>query len=442
MSVLLCLGEFLEMNGGGRLVNLLLRLDLAHTSERSAKSLHRVHRQRVGELNSELNEQVSVLVRSLVERHSEAFSSQLRVILDDFSLLGLDSDTFAIQMLKRKACSGEGFKQSHSFLHVEISALPRELGMLFEHELDEQIACLSLGHFVSLSVKRDFLAVSHTLLQIDRHLFVILGHLLAHALFAALLGIDHFALTIAIFALSLRLGVHAGTELDHNSLNTSALAPVASAHSRGIGASDTVATGAESLALDVKLEFLALEHLLQSHFNLARYGLHLGLLLGTTTAATTSEHHVEEIALATATAASLETFLTVRVIDLSLFGVSKNFVSNCDFLELLGVSTLVGVLSPSLITESFLDLFLGRGLLDADQFVVFRVVDRLLLTALAGEATSAAHKLFYTLSVSISTHNNVTCHSYLNNDKFEAECLLNYLPPKGNPPPNIFFFQN
>ena len=104
----------------------------------------------------------------------------------------------------------------------------------------------------------------------------------------------------------------------------------------------------------------------------------LGLgLFGAGISLSSAEEAAEDVAHSTAAwrSAVLDTLLSILIVELSLFGVGQGLVSVGDFLELIGVTSFIGVLLEGLSSEGFSDL-LGSGLLiDTEELVVLGCVD-------------------------------------------------------------------
>jgi len=209
-------------------------------------------------------------------------------------------------------------------------------------------------------------AVGGALVDFSFNNFLLLDDLLSIASLALVFFVDDLAFTTAVVTRSLGLGVHAGSELNHLGDHTTSLATSALLDS-AFFASETVAAGADSLSVDCNLGLLTIINFFERHFEGVLDGLtFLRSLRPSLSRSTTTSEHVEDVihaATATSTAAfSSHGIDTAFVIDVTLLSVAKNFVSLLNFLELLLITTAIGVVISSSSMVGFLDLG-HRGLL-------------------------------------------------------------------------------
>lgn len=206
--------------------------------------------------------------------------------------------------------------------------------------------------------------------SLNRHLqnTIHLYHLLPLAALASVLLLHDLPLTSAVSALALRLRVHAGTQLDQSSNHSSSLALGAFSD---VIASLALAGLADTVSSDLHVFHGAVVDLLQSDLQLHQLGLTLTWtsLLSSTTS---SSEHLEQVAKASSSGSTtiLNSLLSVVIIELSLLGIGEDFVCASDFLELIRVSALIGVLLQGFLPESLADLLSSGLLVDAQQLIV------------------------------------------------------------------------
>jgi len=207
-------------------------------------------------------------------------------------------------------------------------------------------------------------AVGGALVDFSFNNFLLLDDLLSIASLALVFFVDDLAFTTAVVTRSLGLGVHAGSELNHLGDHTASLAASALLDS-AFFASETVAAGADSLSVDCNLGLLTIINFFERHFEGVLDGLAFLRSLGPLSSATATSEHVHQVihaATAASTAFSSHGIDTAFVIDVTLLSVGKNFVSLLNFLELLLITTAIGVVISSSLMVGLLDLA-HRGLL-------------------------------------------------------------------------------
>jgi len=112
--------------------------------------------------------------------------------------------------------------------------------------------------------------------------------------------------------------------------------------------------------------------------------------------AAAAEHLREDITMAAASSASalLESLLSLSVIDLSLVLVAKHLVCVRNFLELLRITSFVGMFLQSFLVISFLDLSELRIFVNSEELIELLVVHGFLRSTATGRAAMHARKLF------------------------------------------------
>jgi hypothetical protein len=130
-----------------------------------------------------------------------------------------------------------------------------------------------------------------------------------------------------------------------------------------------------SVPLNVDIFHSANVHIIECdlNFNKLRFGLSgSGISLASST-----EKAAKDVSHSTTSrwTTVLNTFLTVFIIQLSLFGIGESLIGVGDFFEFIGVASFIRVFLQSFSSESFSDL-LGSGLfVDTKEFIVLCGVD-------------------------------------------------------------------
>lgn len=137
--------------------------------------------------------------------------------------------------------------------------------MLLLFDLDNDIPCFSVRHFVALSVNNVLLSIGCPLVHFDLQNLALLLDLLALAVLAYLGRIHHCANAIALVTWTGPLRVHARPQLHHDSAH--ALAPAAGAGLDGgrVRAADAIALRADPLPLDSHLQLGAIVQVLKAN---------------------------------------------------------------------------------------------------------------------------------------------------------------------------------
>lgn len=165
----------------------------------------------VGELDGELNIEVSSLVAGLVERQAQSLGSHERVRLDDVTLLTFDAHIPAVQVLESEFKASQSFKQSNLLFHQKVRTFSDKNSVFFLNNLNDHITCFDtfFRNFVALAVKSDLFAVLHSLFNGGSQLSLVFFDLLTFAALAAFGRVNHFSFTVAVVALLSGLRVHA-----------------------------------------------------------------------------------------------------------------------------------------------------------------------------------------------------------------------------------------
>mmetsp|Transcript_25128 Transcript_25128/g.70256 ORF Transcript_25128/g.70256 Transcript_25128/m.70256 type:complete len:290 (-) Transcript_25128:17-886(-) len=133
----------------------------------------------------------------------------------------------------------------------------------------------------------------------------------------------------------------------------------------------------------------AVVQLLQGHLDWLHDVLRLpAFLLLPAAAATAAEECLEDVARVSASAAILQALLAVPIVLGPLLGVAQHLVGLRDFLELLLVAALVGVVLHRELPVGLLDVGVAGGLAHLQDFVELVGVRRLLAAAFAAHAAA------------------------------------------------------
>lgn len=268
----------------------------------------------------------------------------------------------------------------------EIGSLSLEalVGLLLDN--DHDIARLGTRELVSFSVEGVLAVVGGTLVNSHIDDLLLFVDFLSLASLALVGFVNDFALAAAVVTRSLGLRVHAGSELGHASHHTAATAGCALLDS-AFFASEPGTLSANALSVYSNLGCLTRVDFFESALKRVHHGLALLGACGTTTgSATTTEHLAEEVVHAAGSAALFEAILTVLVVPFALLLVREHFVGTLDFLELVFVTTTVGVMGLGKFEVGLLDGAVISLLVNSENVVELRVVDLLGGTATAGHA--------------------------------------------------------
>ena len=276
----------------------------------------------------------------------------------------------------------------------EVSTLSLKLlvGLLL-HDNDD-ITGLLAWELVGLTVESVLLIIGSTLVDLGVKNFLLLDNLLALTSLALVGLIDDLTLTATIVTRSLGLRVHAGSELSHAGNHTATTAGCALLDS-AFFASKTIADGANALSVHCNFGCFSIVDLLERALERVHDGLALLGALGTaTTTATASEETAKEVVHTTGmtTATLLDAVLTVLVVKFALLTIAEHLVSGLNLLELLFITTTIGMVSSGELEVSLLDDAEISILIDAKDLVELGVVD-FLGRATTTHAWHAAHLL-------------------------------------------------
>lgn len=269
----------------------------------------------------------------------------------------VDAQPAVVQVLNVKSSTSEGGHELDIARVEQIVAFPVETSMLLLLNLKHDVACLDTWCLITLAAELDLLAALDTLVDVDVQYLAIDNSLLATALLAAVLLLDDLALSTAVVTDGLEALDH-GTHLAHHGLHTLTITAGALLGSGTITTANTLALGANDGALESKLGDLAAVDVLEGDLVGVVDCPSLG---GTTlTAHATAEHatHTAKTTAATeelskeifgshttaAASATLETGLTILIVDRTLLGIGENLVCVGDFLELALSGRVVCVL--------------------------------------------------------------------------------------------------
>lgn len=341
----------------------------------------------VGEGDLEHDEEVAVLERLLVERQA-FFSDRLQVVgLDHLAGLVSDSDFGAIEVRDHEVDAGEGFDQSDFVFDQQISALALEplVGLLLHN--DNDVASFLARVLVGLSVEGVLGVVRRTLVDLSINNLLLLVHLLALAGRALVRFVDDLSLAAAVVTGTLRLRVHARAELGHARHHTATAAGRALLDS-AFFAAEAIARLADALSVHCNLGGLASVNFLKSALEWVHHGLALlGARRSTTGSAAAAEEAAKQVvhAVGVATTAVLDAIFTVLVVKLALLAVAEDLVGTLDLLELVLITTAIGMVSPGQLEVRLLDGLEVCVFVDAQNFVELGVVD------LLGRAAASRH---------------------------------------------------
>ena len=367
---------------------------------------------RVGERDRKLDEHVSKLMGSLMEGKALLTHGLQIVRFDHLSRIACDSNIVAIQVLDHEVDAGQSFIEGDFVLKKDISTLPLELLMgLFLNDNDN-VAGFSAGCLIGFTVEGVLAVVRSTLIDHRIEDLLLLVHLLALAGRAPVGLIDDLTLSTAVVAGALGLGVHTGSELGHLHDDTATTAGCALLNS-AFSSSPALANLADSLSVHCNFCGLAIENLLKGAFEWVHDGLALFRPATLASARTTHAEHLLKDATTPATSASLfDSLGTVLVVKFTLLTIAQHLVGLLDFLELVFVTTTIGMMGSGELMVSFLDCVEVGSLLNAEGFVEAFVVD---LLGLAATTSHAAHFLevseWETSSSSSKEHYSVCCCS-------------------------------
>lgn len=279
-------------------------------------------------------------------------------------------------MFHNKVNSSQGLVESDFFLHKNVGTLTLEdLVWNLLHD-DDNVTWFSTWELVSLTVEVVGLSIWCTFIDLSIDDLLLFNDTLTIALLALVFLIDLFTLSIAIVARSGRLSVITWSKLLHFGNHTTTLAARALFNS-ALLATFTVATLANTLTVHGDLGLLTIVNFFKSNFEWVFKWLHLFWTLLLAGSSSTTEQ-IEKVHSTTTTwVAFFKTFLTILVINLSLFIIGKDLVSKVNLLELFSVTTAIWMMLEGEFSESFLNLVFISLLVDSKNFVELAVIDLL-----------------------------------------------------------------
>lgn len=215
------------------------------------------------------------------------------------------------------------------------------------------VSCDYVWSFVTLSGEDVVMEVRDTLFNCNLNSLRFLFNLVTLAAFASIFFLHDLTLPFTSVTLSLTLGVHSGAQLDELLDNTSALALGTLGD---ILASLAITFDTVSISVELDLFHTAVVHFVEGDFDLDKFWL--GLFGASVSLAPSTEEaeHISEPASPSWSATVLNTFLSIVIIELSLFGVGESLVDVGQLFELIGVSSLIGVLLHGFLPEGLPDL--------------------------------------------------------------------------------------
>lgn len=177
-------------------------------------------------------------------------------------------------MSQHEVDTAKGFLESDFMFNKQVSTLSLELLVRLLLHNNDDIAGLSAWELVSFAVERVLAVVWRTL--VDRHIddLLLFVDLLALASLALVGVIDHLALSATIVTRTLRLRVHARSELGHASHHTATTAS-STLLNCAFFATEAIALDADALSVDSNLGALSRVDFLKSAFERVHYGLAL-----------------------------------------------------------------------------------------------------------------------------------------------------------------------
>lgn len=258
-------------------------------------------------------------------------------------------------MLDENGTTGKGGNEIDLALVKEVVLLTGEAGVGLLLDDKHNIAGENTRRLVTLTAEFDLGTALNTTVDVDVEDLAIDDGLLAVALLAAILLLNHLAFAIAVRANSLEALDH-GTHLPHHDLGTLTLA-ASTPPDGALLAAAAVALGAENRALEGQLGDLSAVDVLERYVMGVMNSL---CLRGRTLLVHTAEHTTETAAeaaaaeelseqvlgshAATGTSTTFKASLAILIVDGAFLGVGKDFVCVRDLLELLLGSRVVGVL--------------------------------------------------------------------------------------------------
>ena len=183
------------------------------------------------EFDLEIDEEVSELVRSLVEWHTQTFAGHDCVGFEDFTCIILYPDDAAIQVHDGEIDSSQGLEQGDLPLDVEISSLSGVdlIGSNFDD--GDNISWLNIRNAISLTRYSVLFAIWASLVNLNGEFFPIATNFLSLAGLAPLLHVDDLSLTAALVTRLSALRIHTWAHLSENGSHTFSFTSIASLNS-------------------------------------------------------------------------------------------------------------------------------------------------------------------------------------------------------------------
>lgn len=204
---------------------------------------------------------------------------------------------------------------------VVFLALEARVGLLLN--LENDIARQSIRHLITLAAELNFVAIAHTLVNVDVEHLAFHNSLFRITLLATVLVSDRLTLTIAVRAYSLETLNH-GTHLAHHGLHTATVAARTLLDSTFL-ATTTITPTADDGLLECQLRDFALVNVFEVHLVHVVDGTGL---LGASFTHTTSEHSTKAAAeelreniLRVYTTTVLHALFAMHVIEVALLGI-------------------------------------------------------------------------------------------------------------------------
>ena len=316
-------------------------------------------------------------------------------------------------MVNAEINSGQRVDQSNLSLYQEVGSFPLKLFVWLLINDDDDVAGLGAWEFVRFAVEGVLISVGCAFVDVNFNDLLLLRDLLSIAGLALEGVIDNFTLAMAVVTWSLRLSVHAWSELLHLHDHTPSFALWALLNCAFL-ASLTATRLADALSVDGDFGLLAVEEFFECTLHLVFDRLHL---LGTgvmTTSSSTAEHLTEDVT-STCGPSLLDSLLSVLIVEVSLLLVADDVPGILNLLELFFVTTwLVWVMLGCQFTVVLSDYIVRVGLLTVKSLIEGSGVHRFSFSGLAHswEASEAASEWMASWEIVVVAEKHVTDLSY------------------------------
>lgn len=177
-------------------------------------------------------------------------------MLNDFPRDHIHDKCPVIQVLNRKLTASQRRKDIDLHFSVKVVLRSLESFVRFLFHNDDDIAWFNIWCLVALAREGDMLATLHPLIDVHLKELLLGDHLLAHASFTPVPGVDDFAITIALVTRLLHLLDHR-TKLSEDSLNAHAVTATTLPHSTFLAAL-AVTFGTDNMSSKSELRSFAL----------------------------------------------------------------------------------------------------------------------------------------------------------------------------------------